>query len=86
MPLSSQTPVSISVAGWASLCLTIGISGWTICSYARDYRDELKALSAEIRDINATRWTIADQERYNYQLERLNRERNLQVPQVGRVP
>ncbi len=84
MPLTSRTPVSISVVGWASICMTVGVFGWQANNYLRDYRDELKGLSAEIREINATRWTIADQERYNYQLERLNREHGLQVPQVGR--
>ena len=83
-PLSSRTPISLSIAGWVSIVGTVGYFGWQANNYVRDIRDETKALATEIGDINSNRWDIADQQRYNYQLERLNRDKlpGFQVPEV----
>jgi hypothetical protein len=82
--LSSNSKVTVTLAALGSLIASIFWAGYRSGNYLRDIRDEVAEMRREVQAISRDRWTVSDQERWSFQLERVNRERgiNIAVPEV----
>jgi hypothetical protein len=55
---------------------------WRVANTLSDIRQELSAMRRDVSDARRDQWTIRDQERWAFELERTNRNLPLFVPKV----
>lgn len=83
MNLSPSTKFSATVASIVAGVAVVASGTWYTANSLRDITEEIKELRREVRQANADHWTVYDMERWSRQLERLNKDIELIVPEVG---
>jgi hypothetical protein len=78
-PLKITIAVAVAVVGF-----TASVS-WVCANGLRDIKQELSDLRSDLTAQQRQMWTIQDQERWIYALDRANRFSSLEVPQLNEV-
>lgn len=86
MPLNPSTKFSATLASIIGGVALVASGTWYTANSLRDITEEIKELRREVRQANADHWTVYDMERWSRQLERLNKDSGIVVPEVGVRP
>lgn len=82
MSINPNSRLSLTIAGALTLGGFLIASSWRASNYLRDIRDEVADMRREVQAMSNDQWSVSDQDRWAYQLEKLNRETGLKVPET----
>ena len=80
--LSSETKVKLTVGVFISCAVTFTSGGWWCAMQVAGMREDVRALRQELERSSRERWSVRDQERWAFNLERANRDKGIVVPDV----
>jgi hypothetical protein len=82
MSINPNSRLTVTIAGAVVIGGALIHFGWRANDFLREIRDEVADMRREVRSMSVEQWTVSDQNRWSYQLEKLNRERGLVVPEA----
>lgn len=85
MRLVPTTPLQITISVAIAVIAATATVSWVCANGLRDIKQELVDLRSDLTAQQRQMWTIQDQERWIYALDRANRFSSLEVPQLNEV-
>lgn len=82
--ITPESKVRLTVAAFLGCASLLVGATWRVAMYLSAIDGRLESIQREMAISVRERWTVMDQERWAFALERQNRERGLVVPEVNR--